>query len=107
MTIHNVPKIAYAFPMNGDEFTAHGCEQVLRFSRVENWDDLSEAVKVQLAFNMGVVSLGLKLPKEDGYQPLVDLRERRTTMKDFHDRVRAVVAAHNIAVDETKITRPF
>ena len=41
------------------QFVTHGCEQVLRFSRVDSWDALSEEIKVQLGFNMGVVALGL------------------------------------------------
>jgi hypothetical protein len=48
-----------------EEFTKHACEQVLRFSIVEKWDDLSEARKVQLGFNMGAMSLALNLSKED------------------------------------------
>ena len=46
-----------------DEFTIHACEQVLRFTQVEHWNDLPEEFKIQLGFNMGVVALGLKLTK--------------------------------------------
>jgi len=38
-----------------DDFIIHGCEQVLRFTQVEHWDDLSEELKVQLGFNMGLL----------------------------------------------------
>lgn len=90
-----------------DQFVIHGCEQVLRFSRVERWDDLSEAVKVQLGFNMGVVALGLKLTKEEGFQALADVREGRTSMEAFRKHLRDLVASRNVAVDEAMIARPF
>jgi hypothetical protein len=90
-----------------DEFTIHGCEQVLRFTQVERWDDLSEALKVQLAFNMGAVALGLKLTKADGFQALADAREGRVSMQAFRDHLRSVIASHNVEVDEAKIARPF
>lgn len=38
--------------MEPQDFIIHACEQVLRFSQVENWDNLSEERKVQLGFNM-------------------------------------------------------
>ena len=90
-----------------DEFTIHGCEQVLRFTQVERWDDLSEALKVQLAFNMGAIALGLKLSKADGFQALADAREGRVTMQDFRNHLKSLVASHNVPVDEAKIARPF
>ena len=31
-----------------NEFLIHACEQVLRFTQAERWDDLPEAIKVQL-----------------------------------------------------------
>lgn len=90
-----------------EKFIIHGCEQVLRFSQVERWEDLTEAVKVQLGFNMGVVALGLKLTKEEGFQPLAQVREGRISMRDFRDHVRSLVTSHHINVDEAKIARPF
>lgn len=90
-----------------NDFVTHGCEQVLRFSQVEHWDDLPEALKVQLGFNMGVVALGLKLTKEEGFQALADLREGRASMQTFRDHMQSLIAAHQIKVDETKIARPF
>lgn len=90
-----------------NDFVIHGCEQVLRFTRVERWDDLSEAVKVQLGFNMGVVALGLDLSKEDSYLPLVDAREGRMTMASFHQHLKSLIDAHKVPVDEAKIARPF
>lgn len=90
-----------------DEFVVHGCEQVLRFTRVEHWDDLSEALKVQLGFNMGVVALGLKLSKEESFQALADAREGRISMRALRDHMRSLVASHGIEVDEAKIARPF
>ena len=90
-----------------DDFVIHGCEQVLRFSRAENWADLSEALKVQLGFNMGVVALGLELSKADGFQALADVREGRISMQAFHSHARALVASHQVVVDEAKVARPF
>ena len=90
-----------------DEFIIHGCEQVLRFTQVNKWDDLTEAVKVQLGFNMGVVALGLNLSKEDSYQPLVDAREGRISMQAFRAHMKSLIDAHKVAVDEAKINRPF
>jgi hypothetical protein len=90
-----------------DEFTIHGCEQVLRFTQVESWDDLSEALKVQLAFNMGAVALGLKLTKAEGFQALADVREGRISMQAFRNHLKSLIASHNVEVDEAKIARPF
>ncbi len=90
-----------------DEFVIHGCEQVLRFTQVERWDDLSEAVKIQLGFNMGVVALGLKLTKAEGFQALSDAREERVSMRAFRDHLKALIASHKVEVDEAKIARPF
>lgn len=64
-----------------NDFITYGCEQVLRFSQVERWDDLSETIKVQLGFNMGVVALGLKLTKEEEFQKLTEVREGRLSMQ--------------------------
>lgn len=90
-----------------DEFTIHGCEQVLRFTQVEHWDDLSEALKVQLGFNMGVVALGLKLTKAEGFQALADAREGLVSMEAFRNHLRSVITSHNVEVDEAQIARPF
>lgn len=90
-----------------DEFVIHGCEQVLRFTQVEHWDDLSEALKVQLGFNMGVVALGLKLTKAEGFQALADAREGRMSMQAFRNHLRSLIASHKVEVDEAKVTRPF
>ena len=75
-----------------EDFIIHACEQVLRFTQVEQWNDLSEALKVQLAFNMGVVALGLKLTKEEGFQALADLREGRVSMQIFRDHIQSLIA---------------
>ena len=90
-----------------DEFVIHGCEQVLRFSRVERWDDLSEARKVQLGFNLGVVALGLKLAKAESFDALTAAREARLSMADFRSHIKSLVTAHQVAVDEAKIARSF
>jgi hypothetical protein len=90
-----------------NDFIAHGCEQVLRFTQVENWDDLSETLKVQLSFNMGIVALGLKLTKEEGFQALADVREGLISMQNFRDHLKSLITSHQIKIDETKVARPF
>ncbi len=93
--------------MSMDEFIIHACEQILRFTQVECWDNLSEALKVQLAFNMGVVALGLKLSKIEGFQALADAREGRVSMQAFRDHLKLLITSHNVEVDEAKVARPF
>lgn len=93
--------------MKVDDFTTHACEQILRFSSVEHWDDLSEALKVQLGFNMGVVALGLKLTKADGFQALVDVREGRMSMQAFRNHLRSLIVFHKVEIDEANVARPF
>lgn len=90
-----------------DEFVTHGCEQVLRFSRVERWDDLSEERKVQLGFNLGVVALGLKLTKAESFDALTAAREGRLPMPAFRSHLRSLITTHQVGVDEAKIARPF
>jgi hypothetical protein len=90
-----------------DEFLIHACEQVLRFTQVGRWDDLSEERKVQLGFNMGVVSLGLKLTKDEGYKALADAREGKISMASFRSHLKSLIDSHQVKVDEAKIARPF
>lgn len=90
-----------------DEFLVHSCEQVLRFSRVDKWQDLSEERKVQLGFNMGVVALGLKLSKEEGFQSLQNAREGLITMSQFRDHLARLISSRGVKLDEEKIARPF
>ena len=90
-----------------DDFIIHGCEQVLRFTQVKHWDDLSEELKVQLGFNMGVIALGLGLNKSDGFQALADVREGRMSMQAFRNHLRSLVISHAVKIDEAKIARPF
>ncbi len=89
------------------KFIIHACEQVLRFTQVDRWDDLSEGVKVQLGFNMGVVALGLSLVKEEGFQVLANARQGIISMQAFREHIRALVDSHKIQVDETQIARKF
>lgn len=88
-------------------FIIHGCEQVLRFSLVESWDDLSEERKVQLGFNMGVMALGLDLSKEEGFLSLANLREGLLSPQDFHKKMRDLIISHDIDIDEKNVDRPF
>ena len=88
-------------------FIIHGCEQVLRFSQIKSWDELSEERKVQLGFNMGVMSLGLNLSKEEGYATLARVREGSLTPQEFHNKMRALISSRNIPVDEANVSKPF
>ncbi|MEI7961308.1 MAG: hypothetical protein WCI04_03145 [archaeon] len=90
-----------------EEFTLHACEQILRFTRVSKWDDLSEELKVQLSFNMGVVALGLNLSKEEGYLSLQNARNGKVSMEEFHKHIRSIILSHKIIVDDAKVARPF
>jgi hypothetical protein len=90
-----------------NEFIIHGCEQVLRFSRVQNWDDLSEERKVQLGFNMGVMSLGLDLNKEEGYLTLAKVREGSLPIQEFHKKMRVLISSRNISIDEINVIKPL
>ncbi len=90
-----------------EEFIKHACEQVLRFTQVKKWDDLSEEVKVQLGFNMGVMALGLNLDKEEGFLVLSNARNGSISMKQFHEHVNSLIISHKIVVDKAKIARLF
>jgi hypothetical protein len=74
--------------MEKEEFIKHACEQVLRFTQVKKWDDLSEEVKVQLGFNMGARALGLNLSKEDGFLALSNVRNGSISMDKFHKHIK-------------------
>lgn len=89
------------------KFVTHACEQVLRFTQVDKWDDLSEEIKVQLGFNMGVIALGLNLTKEDGFLVLSNARQGNISMKDFHKYIRELVDSHKITVDNSQISKKF
>jgi hypothetical protein len=89
-----------------NKFVIHGCEQVLRFSRVESWNVLSEERKVQLGFNMGVMSLGLNLTKEDGYLTLASVREGILSLKEFHEKMRHLIISRGVQVEEININKP-
>ncbi len=93
--------------MTHEEFVAHSCEQVLCFTQVEKWDDLSEELKVQLGFNMGVMALGLSLTKEEGFLALSNARQGNVSMQAFRKHLKALVTSHRVKVDEAKISRPF
>lgn len=93
--------------MKKEEFIKHACEQVLRFTQVKKWDDLSEELKAQLGFNMGAMALGLNLNKEDGFLILSNARNGSISMDEFHKYIRAITLSHKISVDEGKVARPF
>ncbi len=93
--------------MESKDLIVHACEQVLRFSSVNHWDDLTEERKVQLGFNMGVMSLGLGLNKQDGYIAMANAREGTTSVQALHQHVRNIVATHKVAISEANIAKPF
>lgn len=88
-------------------FTIHACEQVLRFSQVEKWDDLSEELKVQLGINMGAMALGLDLSKEDGFLALANVRKGVISMQAFREHIKSVVETQKVEVNAEQIARPF
>lgn len=89
------------------DFIIHACEQVLRFTQVEKWDDLPEKIKVQLGFNMGVLSLGLNLSKENSFLPLSNANQGNISMQSFREHLKTIISSHNVQVDKTNIARPF
>lgn len=89
------------------KFITHACEQVLRFTQVDKWDDLSEERKVQLGFNIGVVALGLSLTKEEGFQVLANARQGIISMQAFREHMKALIDSHKIPVDKAQIARQF
>lgn len=90
-----------------DEFTIHACEQGLRFTQIEKWDDLSEERKVQLGFNMGVMSHGLSLTKEEGFLPLTNAREGAISMQEYRAHPESLVKKYEVPVKEENIAKPF
>lgn len=90
-----------------NKFIIHGCEQILRFSKVQNWGELSEERKIQLGFNMGVISLGLDLSKEEGYLTLANVREGLLPIQEFNKKMRALISSRGIPIDEVNIDKPF
>lgn len=89
------------------KFIIHACEQVLRFTQVDEWDDLSEEIKVQLSFNMGAVALGLNLTKEESFLILANARQGIISMNVFREHMKALIDSHKIQVDKTRIARKF
>lgn len=90
-----------------DSFTIHACEQVLRFTQVDRWSDLSEELKVQLGFNMGAMAHGLELSKEDGFQALCNVRQEIISMQAFREHIESLAGSHGVKVDKANIARPF
>ncbi len=110
MLLENINKIYVIHIINNmkkEEFIKHACEQVLRFTQVKKWDDLSEELKVQLGFNMGAMALGLNLSKEEGFLVFSNAREGNISMEKFHEHIRAITLSYKIIVDKEKVARPF
>lgn len=90
-----------------NDFIIHACEQSLRFSTADMWDDLSDKLKMQFSFNVGVMALGLDLSKEEGYQSLADVCQGKSSMRKFNDHVRSLLIERGIKVNEENIKRSF
>ena len=90
-----------------DIFVTHACEQALRFSSIDKWDDLSDERKVQLGFNMGVIAHGLNLSKEDGFGVLNKLREGIMSVEAFRNHIKSLVELHEVKTNPENISKPF
>jgi hypothetical protein len=90
-----------------NDFVIHACEQVLRFTTVKDWNDLSEERKVQLSFNMGVFALGLDLTKEEGYDSIAGTAMGDITVQELHEHLRSLVVSHGIEIKEENVARLF
>jgi len=90
-----------------NDFVIHACEQVLRFTSVNDWNELTEERKVQLSFNMGVFVLGLDLTKEEGYDSIAATARGDMTIQELHEHLRSLVVFHNVAIKEEYVTRRF
>ena len=90
-----------------NEFVIHACEQVLRFTSVSDWGDLSEERKVQLAFNVGVASLGLNLTKAAGYDALARVQRDEAPIHELHQHFEQLIATHQVPVKEAQIQKPM
>lgn len=93
--------------MNKNDFIRHACEQVLRLTRVDKWDNLREELKIQLGFNMGVMALGLNLSKDDGFIALSNVRLGLISIKEFREHIKSLILSNKIVVDEINVMRPF
>lgn len=79
----------------------------MRFTTVNKWEDLSDKLKMQLSFNVGVMALGLDLSKDEGYQSLADVCLGKSSMKEFHNHVKSLLESKKIEVNEENLKRPF
>jgi len=56
---------------------------------------------------MGVVSLGLNLTKQEGFQALSDVRSGLVSIQEFREHLRSLIISHEVEVDEANISKPF
>ncbi|MFM2374348.1 MAG: hypothetical protein RLZZ234_343 [Candidatus Parcubacteria bacterium] len=89
------------------QFVIHSCEQVLRFSSVPQWNDLSEERKIQLSFNLGAMVHALALSKEEGWDQLNRLRNGNLDTAAFKEHIQSIVDERNVAVDLNMVNRPI
>jgi len=80
---------------------------VLRFTQVEHWNDLPEALKVPTRLQYGSCRARIKTDQSDGFQALADVREGRMSMKAFRNHLKSLIVSHKVEVDEAKVVRPF
>jgi hypothetical protein len=105
--LHQTPGLIwYTFDMNNQELVAHACTQVLRFTSVATWDDLSSDRQVQLGFNLGLVVLGLGLSKTEGYDALALAQTGAQSMQQLHNHFKSLISKHNIEPDQVQLDKP-
>ncbi len=81
--------------------------QVLRFSTATSWSELSDERRTQLAFNAGVMALGLGLSKEEGYDVLAAVCQGKRPLAELHAHVRGLMAERGMVIDEAHVCKPF
>jgi hypothetical protein len=89
--------------MNNQDLVAHACVQVLRFTSVAAWDDLSSDRQVQLGFNLGLVVLGLGLSKAEGYDALAMAQTGAQSMQQLHDHLESLIIHHQVELDQVQL----
>lgn len=82
-------------------FRNHSATQVVRFTK--RWDDLDEQRKLQLAFNMGALSMSDDIRKEESYDVLMKLHDGNTDGKDVSTRFMIESISRGWKLDYSKI----
>jgi hypothetical protein len=90
-----------------NNFVIHACEQVLRFTSIDKWDDLTEERKLQFSFNVGVMALGLNLTKEESYQLIIDTSQETLSTQELHKHFRTLIISNKVNINEENVIKPF